>query len=434
MALEDYKGDAMRCEMCSSCKFVPIFGRWGDIELSEVCPSIMRYNFYAYGLPGRLKALAAFLHGRIDFEDNSDSLLDLIYRCQMDGACDNACKAAGRNMEPYEALLEWRIRCIEEGQVLPQLMPVIEGLRSDDNMLQKPKADRGKWAKGLKVKDLTKKNAEVCFWVGCRYSYDEELWPTLRKSIEILKEAEVDFGVFGKDENCCGGRAYEMGFQGELIKYMESNLEDWKTAGVKTVVTPCSDCYATFKAWYSRFGNKVEVYHLVEYLDKLIDEGKLKLKNKVPMTVTYHDPCHLGRLSEPYTYVAPGKPYTMPEKKVMGQLAWVYDVPKVWRMGARGIYEEPRNILKKIPGLRFNEMQRIKAYALCCGAGGGVIDTFPDYAHWTADNRLKEAAGTGAEALVTACGWCKRNFLDTLEETGDRMEVYDIIDIVQEAL
>jgi Fe-S oxidoreductase len=285
----------------------------------------------------------------------------------------------------------------------------------------------------LEVKDLTKEKAEVCFHVGCRYAYDEELWPTLRTAVELLQRGGVDFGVFGKEENCCGGRAYEMGYQGELIKYMESNLEGWKAAGVQTVITACSDCYACFRAWYSRFGNKVRVLHITEALDKLLGEGKLKLAKEVPMVVTYHDPCHLGRMSEPYEYVAPGKPYDLPEKKLMGQLSWVYDRPKVWRKGALGIYEEPRNVLKSIPGLRLNEMQRIKAYSLCCGAGGGVIDTNPEFAHWTAEKRLEEAISTGAEALVTACPWCKRNFRDALDESSG-LKVYDILDVLQQAL
>jgi Fe-S oxidoreductase len=117
----------------------------------------------------------------------------------------------------------------------------------------------------------------------------------------------------------------------------------------------------------------------------------------------------------------------------MGQMI-VHDPPKKYRRGAGGVYEPPRDILKSIPGLNFVEMYRIKEYAWCCGAGGGVIDAFPDFAAWTGAERLREAKAVGAEAIVSACPWCKRNFLDAARETGDEIEVYDIIELVQKAL
>jgi Fe-S oxidoreductase len=227
-----------------------------------------------------------------------------------------------------------------------------------------------------------------------------------------------------------------MGFQGELITYMNSNLDAWKNAGVKTIVTPCSDCYACFKAWYSRFGNKIEVYHISEYILKMLDQGNLKLTKDIPLHITYHDPCHLGRLSEPYLYSSPGKPYIMPERPLaeVGGFCCVHDVPKPWRRGKNGIYEEPREILKRIPGIKLTEMERIKSWSWCCGAGGGVSISNPDYAIWTANQRINEALQTGAEAIVTACGWCERNFRDALITNGQPMAVFDIIDLVLKAI
>ena len=145
------------------------------------------------------------------------------------------------------------------------------------------------------------------------------------------------------------------------------------------------------------------------------------------MTVTYHDPCHLGRLAEPWIH------WEGVEKKVMGQMI-VHDPPKTYRRGANGVYDAPRNILQSIPGVKLVEMDRIREYAWCCGAGGGVIDAYPDFAQWTANERLKEAEGTGAEAIVSACSWCERNFLDTVKENGNSIQVLDIIQLVQKAL
>jgi Fe-S oxidoreductase len=123
------------------------------------------------------------------------------------------------------------------------------------------------------------------------------------------------------------------------------------------------------------------------------------------MTVTYHDPCHLGRRSNVYT----------PGKAIMG------------------IYDAPRNVLKAIPGLQLAEMYRIKEYGWCCGAGGGVKEAYPEFSNWTATERILEAKSTGAKALVTACSWCERNFLDAMGETKE-IEVVDIVELVKRAL
>jgi Fe-S oxidoreductase len=112
----------------------------------------------------------------------------------------------------------------------------------------------------------------------------------------------------------------------------------------------------------------------------------------------------------------------------------VHDPPKKYRRGANGVYDIPRDILKSIPGLKLVEMYRIRESAWCCGAGGGVKDAYPDFAIWTASERLKEAKAVGAKAIVSACPWCTRNFIDTVKETGQKIEVYDIIDLLQQAM
>jgi len=422
MAFEDYKADMIRCERCSYCKFTPWIKL--DPDFPTVCPSISRYHFQSYSVLGRYVTARAFLDKRIDY---SDTLLDVIYKCQMDGACDVTCKA-NRDLEPLLMMLDWRIKCVEEGELLPAHMSYIEGLRKEDNMMQKSKEERGDWAEGLGLKDLNNEKAEVVFHAGCRLSFDEELRKVTRGAVTLLKNLGVDFGIFGKMEVCCGGRPYELGYQGELIKYMDHNIEAWGNAGVKTVVTACSDCYTAFKVWYSRFGhNEFEILHITEYLARMIKEGKIKFTKEVPMTVTYHDPCHLGRLSEPWV------PWEGKEKKVLGQLV-LQDPPKTWRRGENGVYEPPRDILKSIPGIKLVEMPRIKEYAWCCGSGGGVKEAYPDFATWTAGERIDEAKSTGAEALVTACPWCERNFIDTISERGEKMKVYDIVELLQEAI
>jgi Fe-S oxidoreductase len=296
-------------------------------------------------------------------------------------------------------------------------------------MMRGKKADRGNWAEGLDIKNITEAPAEVYFHAGCRYSFDESLWPQIRAAASLMKKAGVDFGIGGSDENCCGGRAYELGYLGEFTKYAENNLDMLKTAGIKTVVTACAEGYHAFKVLYPKLAGAegLEVLHITEYLDLLIKAGRLTPSRKVPMTVTYHDPCHLGRLAEPWV------PWEGEEKTVFNQM-YIYDPPKPWRKGTYGVYEPPRDVIKSIPGVSLVEMERIKEYAWCCGAGGGVIDAYPDFARWTALERIEEAKATGAEAMVTACPWCRSNFADALSESGDNLKILDIVELLDMAV
>jgi Fe-S oxidoreductase len=422
---EDFEHDMLRCTRCSYCKTIP-WRNIKDFNFIDGCPSVARYQFHAYASGGKFNMSYSLLKGKIEIDD---SFLDVVYKCMMDGSCDVSCKVSN-DIEPLQHMQELRIKCVGEGQLLPQHQPVIGNLRKEDNMMLKPRAERGDWAEGLNVKRATEEKTEVLYHAGCRYSYDKELWPIARSGVALLQKAGVDIGIMGADEACCGGRAYEMGYVGEMIKFAEHQAEAFRTAGVKALVTPCADCYAAYKVLYDKIGRKleIEVYHITQYLEKLIQEGKLQLKKSLPLKVTYHDPCHLGRLGEPWIH------WNGREYKPAGSLIYLHDPPKKYRRGTFGIYDAPRNILKSIPGLSFVEMYRIREYAWCCGAGGGVIDAYPDFAIWTGAERLREVKAVGADAIVSACPWCKRNFLDAAAKTGDKIEVLDIIELIQQSV
>jgi Fe-S oxidoreductase len=200
-------------------------------------------------------------------------------------------------------------------------------------------------------------------------------------------------------------------------------------SGTRMVVTSCADCYHAFKVLYDKIGLKrdVEVLHITEYLERLIREGRLQPRKEIDSTITYHDPCHLGRLGESWIPWE-GKIITEPSQRFR------HEPKKVFRRGTYGIYEPPRNVLRSIPGLRLVEMERIKEYTWCCGAGGGVVDAYPEFNSWTAEERLKEARDTGAEALVTACPWCIRSFKDAVQKSGDAMQVFDVVELVDKSV
>jgi Fe-S oxidoreductase len=413
-----------RCSNCLGCKWIP-FDKVKSLRFGENCPSISYGNFNAYSARGRFELGLAL---QTKDADLSDKTTEVIHNCSACGACDVACKVTRYNLEPLEHNLELKAYAVEAGKTLPGQTGIIASLAKEMTMIVgKKKADRAAWANGLGLKDLAKDRAEVLFFPGCKYSYDSKLSKIAQSAVRILKKAGVDLGFMGTADMCCAGRALQMGFKSDFAKSAEANIKAFKSAGVKTIVTPCSDCYHAFKRQYAKLGLEVEVLHVVEYLDRLIGQGKIAFTKSLPMSVTFHDPCHLGRLGEAYI------PWAGKEKKILNQVhTWEPRRPRY--NGAYGIYDAPRNVIKSIPGVELMEMERIREYSWCCGAGGGCSDTSPEFSAWTASERITEANASGADALVTACPWCEANFRGAKDEKGKTIEVLDIVELVEMAL
>ncbi len=421
MGLEQFKGDMEMCCRCSACKFIPLQKVTG-FQHANVCPSISRFNFHSYSGGGRLNIGAAMLRDGFKY---SDRLLDIVYNCQLCGACGVSCNYA-MDMEILEPIQEFRIKCVEDGKTSPALDKTIVNLRQQGSMIP-GNGRRGAWASNLNLKDATKEKVDVLYHVGCLTSYDKSLQKLAKATAKILQKAGVNFGIAGDAETCCGGRAYQMGYREDFLAQARKNMAMIKKAGVKTVVTSCADGYQAFKVLYDQHGLKgdLQVVHISEYVDNLIKEGRLKLGKKLDLAITYHDPCRLGRLGEPWIH--------WQGKKIPGD-RFVFDPPKTYRRGTHGVYEPPRRVLKSIPGLKLTEMTRIKEYAWCCGAGGGVGESNPEFAKWTALERIEEAQSTGAEAIVTACPWCEKTFNQAVHGSGSNLKVYDIVELVEQAI
>ena len=417
MALADFRDDMMSCVRCSSCKWVP-FNQIRSARFAKNCPSICRHNFHSYSGSGRVNMGLSILEERSEL---NETVTDVIYSCQMCGACDTHCKVYREVIDINDVLLELRAKCVEEGELVLEHMTVIDALKRDNNMLGEPKAERGAWAEGLDLKDINSEKADVMFHAGCRFSYDKELWDAARGAVRLMQSAGLVVGIAGAEESCCGGRAFELGYRGEARNFFEDMLARVKSSGASVLVTPCADGYAAFKYLYPMSGVElpVEVLHVSQVMEKMVASGRLRPRREFGLKVTYHDPCHLGRMGEPF----------------LG--GWTADkrdrLRSMSRTGRRGEYDAPRNLIRSVPGVELVEMERIREYSWCCGAGGGVIDAFPEYAIWTAVERLEEAASTGAGALVTACPWCERMFRDAVEESEIKMRVLDLNELMVES-
>ena len=424
MSLENYRSTMMGCSKCSYCKFIPL-AKVQSIKYSCGCPSVDFYGFHTYSGGGRLTAALSFLDGRSSY---TEEVKNMVYQCQLCGNCDVTCKVCRYNMEVQGALEEIRARLVEDGQTLPVHDLAIENLRKENNMVMKPGAGRGDWAKGLGLKDLKNEQCDTMFFAGCRPSFDRDAQKTAMAAVRVLNHAGVNPGIMGDAEICCGSAAYNLGYRDDFLRQAAANISALKKAGVKTIVTSCANCYWAFVRLYNRIdGFDIEVMHTVQLAEKLIKEGKLRFTKEVPLKVTYHDPCRLGRLGEPHV------PWD-------GEVTEVFNIipkhtpPKPRYNGAWGIYDPPREILKAIPGLSLIEMERSRESSWCCGAGAGVGAAFPDFNSKTVQDRIEEAEGTGADALATACPLCGLNFTEAITEKGSGMKVYDVLELAEMAL
>lgn len=424
MALKDYRPMMERCSNCLGCKWIP-FDKIRSQRFGENCPINLYYEFHIYSARGKFQAAQGLLDGDYGY---TDALLKATQACTSCGACDVSCKICRYNLEPLDFNIELKNDAAIAGNLLPIQKDMLSSLKKEQTMIiGEKKTDRSAWAKGLALKDAMKDGAEVIFYPGCKYSYDEKLQKHARAAAELLLNSGVDLGYMFDADMCCAGRAYQQGLYDDYELRANGNIKAIKATGAKTIVTPCADCYHALKRLYPALGLEIEVLHIVEYIDRLISDGKLKFKKSLNMTVTYHDPCHLGRLGEPYVRWE-GK-----EVKIMNQVhTWEPRRPRY--NGAYGIYDAPRRIIEAIPGVELIEMERIREYALCCGAGACVDQTFPEVSKFTANERVTEARSTGADALVTACPWCESNFEGATDENGKKIEVIDIIDLVSRAL
>jgi Fe-S oxidoreductase len=419
MSLNSYEKIMGSCIRCSNCKFIPAL-QVKSQKFSAICPSIERYNFHAYSGGGKMIIGLAMLKNRIEY---TPDLLKVIYRCTACGGCDISCKFFFE-LEPLEVINELRTHCVEnEKGPMPEHKRWMESVDTNHNPYDEPHANRLSW---LSQDIALQKGAETAYFVGCTASYRRK--EIAQATARIFDATNFKFTMLASDEYCCGSPLIRIGARRQALALMRRNVEKLKSLSIKRIVTSCAGCYSMFKVEYPRFLNtNFEVIHTSELLDSMVRNQTLKFNKDVPLKITYHDPCHLGRISEPY------KHWNGEMRRVLSCI-YVPIPPKPIRRGTNGVYEAPRNVLRSIPGLQLVEMERIKEYAYCCGAGGGVKSAFPDFALWTAGNRIEEAKATGAQAMVSCCPFCSTNFKDALKLRGESMVFYDLTELVLKSM
>jgi Fe-S oxidoreductase len=286
---------------------------------------------------------------------------------------------------------------VQAGAMPAGLRSVMASLAAVGNPLGEPREKRDDWARDLHVKPFSP-GTEILFFPGCMGAYDLRVSQVARATALILQMAEVDFGTLGANESCCGESVRKAGNERLFADLAQRNLDAFARAGVERIVVASPHCYSTFKKEYPVLGSAFDVVHISQYLAELLREGRLKFQRQVDLKVVYHDPCYLGRHN--------------------------------------GVYEEPRAVLKSIPGLELVEFPNCREGAICCGGGGGRI--WQDTKKWErlSDLRLSQALELGADVLATACPYCMINFEASLltVASDNAPQVRDISELVLEAL
>ncbi len=414
--LQAYETETKKCFRCSLCKMVPL-AVYQDVRFSNNCPINNYYQFHAWSGSGQQFMALALAQGRIQADE---TLADIVFSCRSCGYCDVACKYI-MDAERHLVNMALKETLVEAGLAPAEYKEAALNLKSHGS----PLGTGGiSWEAGLGLKQAARTQAKVLLWAGCSARHDPEASRTARLLARLLQKAGVDFAVYGDEESCCGLPAYWSGFREQFVESARKAKTLIEKSGAKTVVTVCGACLGTMRSKAPVYGIDMdaEILHATEYLERLIRKKRLTLTTPVNRSVTYHDPCYLGRQAEP-----PNNWHGQ-EKTVFGQMVYT-DPPKTMRYGTEGVFDPPRAILKAIPGVAFTEMHRIREYAFCCGGGGGQAKKYDAMAQKAASSRIAEAKDAGAETLVTACPHCRQH----LGKAAQDMSVLDIIDLTAQA-
>ncbi len=382
--------DLDTCTACGRCQEVcpatnsekPLSPKWLILDLKQI---MNNEPLYKHRFKGTQEV------------QSSNQLLNSIsqetlWSCTTCRACVESCPVG---IDQLTKIVELRRTLISENKAPNNLLNTLKNIRSRSNPWGQPPEDREKWTEGLDVPKVdSTPDFEYLYWIGCAGAYDSRNQNIAKTMVNLLKKAEVKFAILGKKEKCTGDTARRAGDEGLFQELALENIETFNSKNIKKIITHCPHCFNTFKNEYPEFGLKeVQVLHHTEILWDLIKQGKLVMNKEVSEQITYHDSCYLGRHN--------------------------------------GQYDAPRNILNKVPGLKYIEMENSKEKGTCCGGGGAQL-WYEAPGKQINVMRLNEVKESSAKTVASACPFCTimLETARTLDKSGEPPVVQDISEIV----
>ena len=370
---------------------------------AEVCPAVSASGEGELSAPYRMKGLKdilksrSWLFGKIFGQKGPDSgewkhYSDTVFRCTLCGNCQEVCPVGIRLKELWLSL---RQDLVHSDQYPKKIEMIRDNLEESHNVFAEDNEERADWVEDMRSAPehgYIKERAEVVYFTGCVASYFPVAQKIPMALADILDISGVDFTLLGEEEWCCGFPLLGAGLKDLFPKFAEHNLEAVRKKGAKRVIFACPSCY---QMWLEHYPHEFEMAHASQFLMELV-RGKFIPLQELDLTVTYHDPCDLGR-------------------------------------GAR-VFDEPRKVIRSIPGVKFVELPQSRENCQCCGGGGNLEMIDAKLSAEIAKQKIEQVIATGAQAVVTSCQQCVRTMFTYVRRNKIPLEVLDITQLVQRAL
>lgn len=402
------------CTRCGYCRYM-VRARDGT---ERVCPLLdTTSGFELFTSRGRNWVTRQILEGKLDLKSMSNEAISAIYACFTCGSCTAHClvldpeswsRFPDNLYKDHRIFNEETVRflrslVVEAGIPPLEIREILQNYQRYGNPYGKPREERSAWTRVLdfKVKNITEERGETLLYVGSIASYDERNHKAVAAIAKILNHADIDFGILGNYEEDSGAEIYDLGEIGLLEEFAERNLEIFRKYGISKIITVSPHDYNIFVNYYPEILGEawdklnITVQHYTQVLADLFRNNKLTVKKMLERKVSYHDPCYLGRKND--------------------------------------IYDAPREILRAI-GVKLIELRLSRHNSYCCGGGGGGRWYRPRERTHAEVERIKQAAETGADILVTACPLCLQMLEDGVKAVGSGIRIMDIAELVAEAI
>ena len=393
MTQKDYSiKEIIRMEACTSCclcaDVCPAVSATKDGHLS----GIYRLTELRKIMRSRSGLFRRFFGKKAPTKEQLKQFSETVYRCTLCGRCQEVCPSGILLRDLWLSLRQDLVH----SDSYPKKVDIIrQNVAESHNVFDEDNEERVDWVEDLRnppEHGYVKDKADVVYFTGCVASYFPMAQEIPMALVAVLDAAEVDFTLLAEEEWCCGFPLLGAGLREHFEDLIKHNITAVRAKGAQTVVFACPSCY---QMWREHYPHEFDIYHVTQYLNQLIAGDRLPLK-KLDLTVTFHDPCDLGR-------------------------------------GSRE-YDAPREVIRAIPGVKLVEMSHNRENCLCCGGGGNLEMIDSKLSGEIAKAKIDEAMETGAQVVVTACQQCVRVMNTYVRRNKIEFEVMDIVQLVQKAL